>query len=301
MPLAKAELKSLLEEVLTSDLPAIDATSTTYSGDSVITVELSFTKQAIQVFETGYFLLTGKSTAEDGWIPRVFSKEDYERFVDANAGGDPELKAALAYCCQETTAGLELIIKGSEASSTVMASLAHEAGHARQRIINPGQSEFSHDTAVGAVKEAEAFAFETALIRKLGEYAGVNATLIPVESTASSVIRDWTAHVQANILDVTREHLRGRALLWLSVLHDPILVDMRSELADRRILSPESLLILHDHFVGMNPDDIAEYTNRLFSEFQNDRNSIEAALLSSFATVPLEGFVRHSFGVFLMP
>ena len=231
----------------------------------------------------------------------MFSKEDYELFVDQNFGGDPELKAALAFCCEETADGLELIIKGSEASPGVIASLAHEAGHARQRIVNSSQSEFSRDTAVGAVKEAEAFAFEAALVRKLGEYTGVNATLIPVESTASSVIREWTASVQANISDVTQEHTRGRALLWLSALHDPALADLRSELTDRNILSPDSLLLLHEHFIDLAPDEIEEYTNGLFSQFQDDRKSIEATLLSRLATVPLEGFVRHSFGVFLMP
>ena len=66
-------------------------------------------------------------------------------------------------------------------------------------------------------------------------------------------------------------------------------------------LAPESLFRLHDHFVVMRPDDIEEYTSGLFSEFQTYRESIEAALLSRLATVPLEGFVKHSWGVFLMP
>jgi hypothetical protein len=276
-------------------------TTPTPKPTATATVELSFTEQAVQVFETGYFLVTGSSTAEDRWIPRVFSKEDYERFIDENAGGDPELKAALAFCCEETPDGLELIIKGSEASPTVIASLAHEAGHARHRVINPNQSGFSRDTAVGAVGEAMAYALEAAIVRKLGEYTGVNATLIPVESTASSVIRDWTAYVQENISDVALEHTRGHALLWLSVLRDPALADLKTELDDRHTLSPESLFLLHEHFVGMNPDEIEEYTSGLFTEFQNDRKSIEVTLLSRLATVPLEGFVRHSFEVFLMP
>jgi hypothetical protein len=292
------ELRDLLNTIL--DLPSLGAESHTYSEQGVTTVDLDFTEQAVAIFETGYYSLTDVSPESEGWTPRILSLEDYIDLVDKEHGGNPEIKQWLAYCCERTTDGLELIIKGGLPSPSVIAGVAHEAGHARQRIRNPVQSKYDGPNHA-AIHEAEAFALAAGLIRELGGYAGVNATLFPIESNSSSYIRNWTSSTQALLEDMTEEHLRGRALLWEAVLHDPLLEDLRGELIEQKILSSESLLRLHNYLVDLPPAGIDAYVENMLSKFTADRKLIEETLLRRIASLPSEGFAEHERGLFLLP
>ena len=300
VPLEPGEIEDLLDSFL-SGLPSVGASATMFGGGAVTTTRLSFIEEAVSVFETGYHLVTAGTPSRDGWVPRVFSREDYLKFVDENEGGDPELKEAAAFCCRRTSTGLELIIDGGTPSLTVVASLAHEAGHARQRVINPVQDKYRRDTNVGALREAQAIALEAALIRALGEYAGVNATQFPIRSTADDYIRGWIDHAVDNIDDVSMEHPRGRALLWMAALHDPELADIKVELAEQGVLSPGALLTMHDYLIGMAPVDVDSYVEGLLARFERDRIGIRETLFDRIGDVPLEGFVENSPDVFLVP
>ena len=55
----------------------------------------------IEVFENGYWLLTGRTIQRDGWEARYYAREDYERLADER--GDPGLKtASVGWCCIRT-------------------------------------------------------------------------------------------------------------------------------------------------------------------------------------------------------
>ena len=210
VPLTEAEAKEMLDRMLSSDRPAVGGKSTTYAGGTVTVTELSFIEEAVRVFETGYYLLTGRPS---GLIPRVLSREEYVGLIAEKHGRDPVLTNAQAFCCEQGIEGLELIINGSSPSPKAIGSLAYEAGHARQRMHNPGQARGLRDSNVGALREAEAFAFQAAVIRKIGEYTGVNATVLPFGYDLRTWVEGWTSYLMRNVDDLSIEHLRATGLL----------------------------------------------------------------------------------------
>ena len=286
--------------MLSTSINAIDEVRV-FIGGQATTVEESHAAELLEIFDTGYYLLTGQTPREEGWVPRILSGRDYIKFVDDDFDGDPELKQFAAFCCIPTPGGLEIIVNGGKPLPTVLASLAHEAGHARQHVINPAQGRFGRDTNMGAIREAEAFAFQAALIRKLGEYAGVNATLVPLRSTADRFFDDWRIMWRDRFDDLTLEHQRGALLLWLAALHDPLLEQAKAELEDQHILSTESLLALHARFIELTGDEVDSYISGLRAHFADDFNFIGGTLDRRKGSVPLEGFVRYVPVIFVIP
>jgi len=300
VPLAASDLKARLDFVLSTNVNAIDEARVSIGGQATTTVE-SHAAELMDIFDTGYYLLTGLTPQEEGWVPRILSGSDYIQLVDDEFGGNPELKGFAAFCCIPTPGGLEIIVNGGKPLPTVLASLAHEAGHARQHVANPDQSRFGRDTNMGAIKEAEAFAFQTALIRRLGEYAGVNATQVPLRSTADQFFDSWRIMWRDRFDDLTLEHQRGALLLWLAALHDPLLEQAKAELESQSILTIESLLALHDRFIDLTADEVDSYISELRSHFADDFNFIGGTLDRRKGSVPLEGFVRHVPVIFVIP
>ena len=72
---------------------------------------------------------------------------------------------------------------------------------------------------------------------------------------------------------------------------------MKAELSANGILSPESLLLLHDHFVGIAPAEADSYVESLLGEFRKDSRLIEETILRRNGTVP-EGFFEHDKGTY---
>ena len=289
-----------LEPAAIKDILTVFSEHSLASG-SVSTSDPVLISQAIGVFETGYYLLTGVPSAEDGLIPRILSKEEYDQFVNEKRDGDIQLKAVDSFCCERTSEGLELIVNGSTPLHAVVSNLAHEAGHARQVIINPVQNKYARDTNVGAVREAQAFAFQAALLRIIGEEAGVNATLFPIESTAASLIENWIESATDKIEDYSEEHLRGQVILWLAVLNDDNFAEIKEELIEQTYLSPKSLLAVQNWLIDLVPAKIDAYVNRLSGKIEADKSLIQSILMSKFSDVRLEGFARHSSTIFLVP
>ena len=226
-PLNSDELKAKMDFIFRSTSPVIGVV-TVFTGDSATTQEQSFTDEIVEVFVMGYYMLTSKTPHEEGWIPRILSKEEYEALVDECCQSSFELKRALGFCCLKSanSKGLELIIRGNESLPSVLLTLAHEAGHARQHVLNPDQGDAANDTNMGAVREAEAFAFEVAMGRALGMATSLNVSKLPDWPSARDVINRWAIFAREDVNDLTQEHNRGLLLLWLAVLHDPLLKDV---------------------------------------------------------------------------
>jgi hypothetical protein len=283
--------------ILSTSLPAVGATASTVSGDTITVTELSFVGEAVSVYETGYFLLTGERPTA---VPTILSREDYFQLIDERFGGQVRLKQALAFCCDQGSSGLKLIINGSLPSPQVVGTLGHEAGHARQRLTNFEQSGSTGASNLGAIREAEAYVFQAAVMRQLGEYTGINATTFPFGYELREWVDAWFTIVVQNIDDVTLPHTRAFALPWMAVLHDPALSHLKLELEANGILSPASLLAIYDRFVSLKLSEADSYVAGLLVEFNDDRNSIRETLLKRNGTVP-EGFFTHNSGSFLYP
>ena len=277
------------------ELPATGLTTITSTRGVATTTELTLVSEALAVFETAYYLVTGATPRQDGWVPRVLSTEEYFRLIDEKAGGDPELKAALAFCCPPADGLLEVIVDGGSPSQSVIGSLAHEAGHARQRLSNPAQDDAPRDTNLGALKEAQAYAFESALLRALGRYAEVNAITVPAHPATFRLFNAWDRLWRASTHDLTEEHVRGVLLMWLAVIHDPALKELKTELDSSDALSPESLLKLHGYLVGLTPGEASSYVvDLLDTDLETSLRAIRAKLNDRTGNVQLERLIVYN-------
>ena len=281
----------------------VTVSEVTIFGETTHVEERSYRAEALEIFEAGYYLLTGTTPQREGWVPRIFSEDEYDTLIDECCGGDFVLKTqVLGWCCLEGPEGLELIIRGDQPLSSVILTLAHESGHARQRILNPAQGTADNDTNTGAIREAEAFAFEVALVRALGEYTGVNVSRFPDRPAVRSFIDRWTVSLRDNIDDLTQEHDRGNHLLWLAVLIDQSLLELRSELEIYGILSSESLFRVHSRLVALSAVAIDSYVADLFEGSRDLENVIRGSISGRLdSSVPIEGFIAHDLRPVIVP
>ena len=180
-------------------------------GETREVVELSFVSEVLEVFDMGYYMLTGKTPQQEGWIPRILSQADFEAVVDECCPDQPGLKRVLGFCClvPDSGRGLELIVRGNESLPLVLLTLAHEAGHARQNVLNPDQRAAGLETNTGAIHEAQAYAFEVALSRTLGEATGLNVSRLPGRPEIRAFIDSWIAYTREDVYDLSEEHNRG--------------------------------------------------------------------------------------------
>ena len=256
--------------------------------------------ELFHVFETGHFLLTGEPSL---WIPRVLTSEEFRALLREKR--DVELLDALAWCCEHTDAGLELILNGDRKAYGVLASIGHEAGHARQRTLNASQraprGTDPRNSNFGALHEAQAFAFAGALVRKIGEYTGINAIYLPTRYLLTEWVEGFISRTREVLDDPAQQHQRGRALLWGAVLSDPDLADLKRELLDDGILSGDSLLLLHDHLVLIDGDEADAYVAEFADTFDREARLIKDTILRRDASISDEGFFEHVFGLFLLP
>ncbi|MDP6421802.1 MAG: PQQ-binding-like beta-propeller repeat protein [SAR202 cluster bacterium] len=261
-PLSPAELKTRLEFAFGTETH-VEGVATVSDGDGTSTVTQSFAPEVIEIFENGHFLLTGSTFQEAGWIPRIFPVEEYYEYIDNEHGGSGYLKSALGYCCERTANGLNLIIRGNQPVSAAMSTVSHEAGHARQAIANPPQSKATPGSHLDALQEAEAYAFEVALARKIGEYTGIRTSVFPEHSGLRLYIDNWREDVRESLTDPNEIHKRAQLILWLAVLHDPELVVLKTELLDVGSLSADSMLALHDRLLRIAPSEAEDYVDGL--------------------------------------
>ena len=286
VPLDPEETKDLLEQI--RGWRALGGTRSTADGG---TERISNVEEIFELFETAHFLLTG---APSRWIPKVLTRTEFQ--VAAIERRDPELGEAAAWCCERTDEGLVLVIKGSGFAHSAIQSIGHEAGHARQSARHPGQTG-PRDSNVGALHEAQAFAFGAATIRQLSEYTGINAAIIP--SYASQWMNDWVTEIIADIHNVEEQHNRGRCLLWSAVLNDPDLSGLKDELTRNGMLTADSLLRLHDHLVSVSLDKADDYVADLLDAF--DTKLVRQTILGRIGSVGEEGFFERNEDAFLVP
>lgn len=273
-------------------------------GESREVVALSYVDEVLEVFDMGYYLLTGKTPQEEGWIPRILSEHDFEAVVDDCCPSQPELKRVLGFCClvPESGDGLELIVRGNESLPIVLLTLAHESGHARQEVLNPDQRATGTNTNTGAIHEAQAFAFEVALVRILGEATGLNVSRIPDRPEIRSFIDQWVAYTREDVYDFSEEHNRGLLLLWMAVLKDPILEALERELLANSVLSPESLYLVHQRLVNLSARSVEPYAASLLFNVGEFHNIITGTLTNRLSrSVPLEGFIKYDLTPALVP
>ena len=265
-PLARGEMREKLDEVFGSNAKVVGNVAVfTPDGKTVYWRDESDLIE--EVFKNGYWLLTGRTPSEEGWKARYLSREDYERMADAL--GQPRLKAFVGWCCARTDEGLLLVMRGYEPQNAALAATAHEAGHALQGILNPAQGKgpnAPNADIIQAMQEAEAYAFEVALIRKIGEYVGVETAKAPPGYRWGEYIYQLGREFTRAESDPKSPHTRGRLITWRAVMHDPRLEHLREEVRGRGRLSADSLMEMYHRFVSLAPSEIAPYVESISSQ-----------------------------------
>ena len=222
----------------------------------------------IEIFENGYYLLTGRTVRQDGWEARYYSVDDYNALADDRE--DPTLKRARGWCCIRTEDGLALIMRANVPLAASTAITAHEAGHALQRLINPVQSKTKRDSLIGAMREAQAYTFEVALTRKIGEYVGVEVARWPSGYDWAPYLDQWRQAMTESVDDLTQEHDRGRLIMWQAVLNDPELAHLRDELERDGHVSADSMMDMYHRFVKLTPSEVEPYIESITVESLSD-------------------------------
>ena len=154
---------------------------------------------------------------------------------------------------------------------------------------------------MGAVREAEAYAFEVAMVRALGKLTNLNVSRFPNWPSVNAFIDRWVYSFKEGLYDLTQEHDRALLLLWLAVLDDPLLADVKQDLHENLALSSDSLMAVHSHFLDLSPQRTDSYVNDLLGKYQRYRNSIVAKLSKRLASVRLEGFIKYNLTPALVP
>ena len=265
-PLSRVEMREKLDEALGTNAKVVgNVAAFTPQGKTVRRRDESDLIE--ELFENGYWLLTGRTPSAEGWKARYLSREDYERTADEL--GQPNLKAALGWCCARTDEGLLLAMRGYEPQSAALATTAHEAGHALQGILNPAQGkgrDAPNADIIRAMREAEAYAFEVALIRKIAEYVGINIVKAPPGFRWEEYLHRLGQEFERAESDPKSPHMRGRLITWRAVLHDPRLAGPRGELRRRGRLPADSLMDVYRRFVSLAPSEIAPYVESISSQ-----------------------------------
>ena len=265
-PLSRDEMRENLDEAFGSNAKVVGNVAVfTREGKTVYWRDESDLIE--ELFENGYWLLTGRTPSEEGWKARYLSRENYERMADER--GNPRLKAYLGWCCARTDEGLLLVMRGYEPQSAALANTAYLAGHALQGILNPAQSkgaDAENADIIRAMREAQAYAFEVALIRKIGEYAGIETAKAPPGYSWGEYIYQLGREFTRAESDPKSPHLRGRLITWRAVLHDPALDELREEVRARGRLSADSLMEIYRRFVSLAPSEIAPYVESISSQ-----------------------------------
>ena len=265
--LSPREMKQRLTEAFGSQRPVFQ--KVTSSGpDGRTTVERDGSDLVIEIFENGYYLLTGRTVRQDGWEARYFSREDYYALADER--GDPGLKRSLGWCCIRTDGGLALIMRADRPLDSATATTAHEAGHALQRLVNPAQSKSNRDSLIGAIREAQAYTFEVALTRKIGEYVGVEVARWPSGYDWAPYLDQWRQSMTESIDDLSQEHVRGQLVMWQAVLNDPDLAHLREDLTRDGHVSADSMMDMYHKFVKLTPSEVEPYIESITVESLSD-------------------------------
>ena len=270
-PLSPEKLKGLLTEAFGSQQPVF-ASVAIFGPDGKTVKEIDGSDLVVEIFENGYYLLTGRTVQQDGWEARYFSVEDYNDLAEER--GNPWLKRTLGWCCIRTDDGLALVMRADRPLDSATATTAHEAGHALQQLLNPAQDKGGGDSLVGALHEAEAYAFEVALARKIGEYTGVEIARLPTGYRWRAYIDEWRESFKESIDDLTMRHARGRLIMWLAVLNDPDLSELREELERDEYLSADSVYRMFLRFTSLTPSEVEPYIESITPQrLGNDLNT----------------------------
>jgi len=255
-PISRENASDIVNNILWTGLPIV---RTTRGSDSMGfgTDSISVDKRAeiIELYETAYYLLTGDPVPTK-FVATLHTDSDYETF-ETQKGRTPG--TSNGFCCIITKTKMEMPINAERPISQVLGTIAHEAAHGRHILLNTVQN---FNAISPTVKEAAGISFGAAMVRKIGEYTGIEAINITTEYSTATIFESFWRRWHSHLDDPEKPHDRARILLWVSILKDPSLSHLKYELESNGYLSSQSLLSLSDHFAKLNSEDSISYVTK---------------------------------------
>ena len=211
-------------------------------------------------FETGYYLATGRTFAQDSIVVRFVS--DSCENVAGTFGTEGRSNI--------------LVVCDVFAPSFTMTVMIHESGHALEHILNPLPKALNVQKNISGLSfsEARAQIFEAVVVRDLFEYLGLDIdsglldddqlddNIVVGEVSDESIaetVHQWIPKYDSNGYH-TNIHATAYLLAWLGVLHDEELSDLRQELeGGGRHLSSRSLMDLFNRLNDLDTTALSEY------------------------------------------
>ena len=269
----------------------VDSRETAISADGA-----DYSERIIDVVDAGYYLMTGDSLRDDRVDIHILNREDYLKWIDeafanqfasASSSEMPaihvryeRLKEYAVGITSREKGRVTIVVDGERPIPFVIDTLAHEAGHLRQDLVNPDQHQAAlFSSLVLALLEAEAQQFQRAFWLTVEEFTGETF----LEYPDMDVFRRFIAQRAFSWFRAAEqeEHALGYILQWALLLTVPDLAPLAAELEENGSLSAESSLELYDYLVGLSPaeaaalvrgtyrrassDDLAELYNRIVS------------------------------------
>ena len=254
--ISKEDAANIVNNILWTGLPVVRTKPGSDSmGFGTDSVSVDKRQEIIELYETAYYLLT-ENPVPTKFIATLHTDSDYET-LEKEIGRTPGTSSG--FCCLITETKMEMPINAEGPISQVMGTIAHEAGHGRHILLKTVQN---FNAISATVKEAVGISFGAAMVRKIGEYTGVEVINIATEYPTATVFESFWRRWQSHLDNPEKPHDRARLLLWISILKDPSLSHLKYELESTGYLSSQSLLLLSDHFAELDSEDSYSYVTK---------------------------------------
>ena len=244
-----------------------------------------YTERIIDVVDAGYYLMTGDSLRDERVDIHILNREDYLRWIDeafenqfasASSREIPgihvryeRLKEYAVGITSRERGRVTVIVDGERPIPTVIDTLAHEVGHLRQDLVNPGQHNAAlNDPLLLALLEAQAQQFQRAFWLSIEEFTG--ETLL--EYPDGDLYREWVAQRAFNWFGTAQqdEHALGYLLQWMLVITVPDLAHLAEELRENGSLSAQGSMDLYNYLVGLPPREASTLARQTYARASSD-------------------------------
>jgi hypothetical protein len=244
----------------------------------------------VDIADAAYFLATGESMNDAPVTITLADAATYRSIVDELFRGDfagaplhlyesilarrEEFKLdVIGYTTFEQNR-IAIVVNAERPLAAVLNTLAHELGHARQRLENPGQNFVGGSHALRGLKEAQAELFERVVWLAVQSYLEVELFSYPLGPAYQDFITRRIASDRARTN--SSQHALGRQLVWAILFNDLDVAHLKTALNDNGRLNQAETLELYDHLVAKKVDFITLYVDARIEEF--DSRQILAAV-----------------------
>ena len=246
-----------------------------------------------KIADAGYFLATGTAIRDERLSIEFLPRSEYLIQLVEACMGDTGPMTAIEHAAELATCRMSadqsigvrtqrdgrilVLIDTTNTPAQVLSTLFHELGHARQRLLAPGDGSVSN-SALSALREAQAQVFEAVGWRSIEEFLDISVTSYPDLSVLNENVRDLLAGKLDGAND-EEEHDLGYVLMWLTALQDPGGLGIAGELRTIGKLSPASTLAFYDYLLTIEPDEAEAWAAQ--------RLANSSALLVEFQAITL--------------